>query len=401
MKNSNKILRLLSLLAVGAALSFSSCSKDPDDTEAPVTTTDQFAIVGGIENPAASYLLSAGSLTTGSVTAAGNGAEITGWSRLFKNGYYYILNNNKLTKNTFDNKTLTPTAELAVTGNALNAYWLDDATLLIAGGTSTAVNPIMNYTIVNVENMSITKTGSFGQQPLGPTDKALYLSACVLRGSKLYVGYTIFKSTWTSNDTSYLASADYPSMNNVKITKDIRSTYPGSFASIMPSTIKYNNDIYMITNPGDRWGVNPDKPAAIFRLKNGEDAFATDYFWDLSAISDGNREYYGLWDLGNGKGITRVGRKDLLTTFTDYTTKDVFEYYVIDVVNKTRTKLNLPLDRVVLTSPVWVEGGKAYIAISSATEGHFVWTYDIATGSLTKGLEIKGTDNVTWLSRLK
>ncbi len=132
MKNSNQTMRLLSLLAIGAALSFSSCSKNSASTEQPATGTDQFAIVGGIENPAASYLLSAGSLSTGSVTAAGNGAEITGWSRLFKNGYYYILNNNKLTKNKFDNKVLTQTAELAVTGSALNAYWLNDNTLLIS-----------------------------------------------------------------------------------------------------------------------------------------------------------------------------------------------------------------------------------------------------------------------------
>ena len=117
------------------------------------------------------------------------------------------------------------------------------------------------------------------------------------------------------------------------------------------------------------------------------------------AVSGGNREYYGLWDLGNGKALTRMGRTDLLKTFEDYTATDVFEYYVLDLVTKTRTKLNLPLDKGVRTSPVWVENGKAYIAVSSSTEGHFVYTYDIASGVITKGLEIKGLDYVNWISR--
>ena len=252
---------------------------------------------------------------------------------------------------------------------------------------------------MNVGDLTVTKSGSINLTGLGSTDKAIYMSSCVLRGSKLYVAYSIYKSTWTSASISNLAAIDYPAMNNVSISSDTRSAYAGSFSSVIPSTAVYNNDIYMITNTGDRWGATPDKPSAVYKIKNGENVFSADYFFDLSAISEGNREFYGLWDLGNGKAITRMGKTGLVKTFDDYFTTDVFEYYVLDLVNKTKTKLALPLDKYIHSSPVWVEKGKAYIVVASSTEGSFVWTYDIASGSLTKGLEVKGLDYINWISR--
>lgn len=402
MKTSNKTMRVLALLAVTATLSFSACKKS-SNPEKPVDSADpnKFAIVGGINNPASLVLMTSGDLSTGSVTSIGQGTEISGWSRLFKNGFYYNLANNKFTKNKLENQLLKEVGAIPVTGNVMNSFWLNDNTLLISGTSSTTPDAIMTYTIINVDNMSIQKTGTFGKQVLQPTDKAIYISSCFLKGDRMYVTYAVYNSNWTATDVAYLASAPYPALDNVTISTDTRSTYPGSFAPITPNAVNYNNDVYMISNTGDRWGVNPNKPSAIFRLKNGATAFDKDYFFDLSAISDGNREYYGLWDLGNGKALTRMGRKDLLLEFEDYTGKDVFEYYLIDVVNKTRKKLDLPLDRGVLVSPVFVEAGKAYIAISSSTAGKFIWTYDIASGSLNKGLEVKGVDYISTLSRLK
>ncbi|WP_342332390.1 hypothetical protein [Pedobacter sp. FW305-3-2-15-E-R2A2] len=404
MKTSNKTMRVLALLAVTATLSFSACKKSSNPEEPTIDVpadANKFAIVGGINNPASLVLMTSGNLSTGSVTSIGQGTEISGWSRLFKNGFYYNLANNKFTKNKLENQLPKEVGSMPVTGNVMNSFWLNDNILLISGTSSTTPDAIMTYTIINVDNMTIQKTGTFGKQALQPTDKAIYISSCFLKGDKMYVTYAVFNSDWAATDVAYLASAPYPALDNVTISTDTRSTYPGSFAPITPNAVNYNNDVYMITNTGDRWGINPNKPSAIFRLKNGETAFDKDYFFDLSAISDGNREYYGLWDLGNGKAITRMGRKDLLLEFEDYTSKDVFEYYLIDVVSKTRKKLDLPLDRGVLVSPVFVEAGKAYIAISSATAGKFIWTYDIASGGLSKGLEVKGVDYISTLSRLK
>lgn len=400
MKGLNKTTCLSIMVALGSLFAMSGCS-DKDNTE-PIPETpegDEFMIVGGVNNPSTLYLLTSGTLSEGSVTSVRNGVETTSWSRWFKNGFYYKRTNGKFAKYKYENKALTTVAEIPVTGNSVTYAWLDDKTLMLENASPTGTDPIFSYSIINVETMAVTKSGTITGQAIGKTDNDLSVGSLVLRNNKLYIGFSIFNADWNVTDTAYLAAVDYPALDKVTISKDTRSTYPGAIGSDLPSTVTYNNNVYFLTNTGDRWGINAKKPSAIYRVSNGKDSFDTDYFYDLSAVSSGNREYYGLWDLGNGKALTRMGRTDLLKTFEDYTATDVFEYYVLDLVTKTRTKLNLPLDKGVRTSPVWVENGKAYIAVSSSTEGHFVYTYDIASGAIVKGLEIKGLDYVNWISR--
>lgn len=400
MKTKTRTINRLALVALCLTVGFSSCKKNSDNPgQEESQDASAFAFVGEVTNPSALYLLTSGSLSSGSVTAVGKGVEMKGAARLFKKGFYYNTVTGQLVKSKYENNLLTAVGQVALTGNALYAYWLSDETLIVWNGTTSAPNNVMTYNIVNVANMTISKTGSISLSGLAATDKAIYLSGCILRNNRLYIPYVVYNSSWSATEVSYLASVDYPSMGNLNIATDTRSAYAGSFSSVIPSTAVLNGDIYMLTNTGDRWGITPNKPSAVYRIKAGENTFDTSYFFDLSAISDGNREFYGFWDLGNGKAITRLGRKDLLKTFEDYFSTDVFDYYVVDLVAKTKTRLDLPLSKVVHGSTVLVENGKAYIAVASSSAGNYVWTYDIASGNLTKGLEIKGVDNVNWISR--
>ncbi|MBF4464349.1 hypothetical protein [Flavobacterium sp. LC2016-12] len=395
----NTKLKFLSLLSF-ALLSLTSCSNDDKKESDETTTGEEFVFAGGVENPSAAYMLTSGTLATGSVTANGSGAEITGNGRLFKNGFYYNLANGKLSKYKFEKNILTLSKEITLAGNSLWSYWLNDNTLIVWNGSTSAPSADLIYNVVNTDDLSVTKSGTLTVTGLQATDKAIYLSGCVINNGKLYLPYTVYHSGWTSTSVAYLASVDYPSMSNLQIDTDTRSGALGTFSTLMGGTIKYNNDLYIITDCGERWGSIADKPSAIFKVSNGATEINSDYFFDLSAISSGNKEFYGLYDLGNGKGITRLGRKDLLLTFDDYSGTDVFEYYVVDVVAKTKTKLDLPLSQYTSSSPVFVENGKAYILVSSKTNGKFVYTYDINSGSLTKGIEVKGLDYVNWISRL-
>lgn len=395
----NTKLKFLGLLSV-ALLGLTSCSNDDKKESDETTTGEEFVFAGGVNNPSAAYMLTAGTLTSGFVSANGNGAEITGNGRLFKNGFYYNLANGKLSKYKFEKNLLSLSKEITLAGNALWSYWLNDTTLIVWNGTTSAPSADLTYNIVNTDDLSVTKSGTLTVTGLQATDKAIYLSGCTLNNGKLYLPYTVYHSGWTSTSVAYLASVDYPSMTNLKIDTDTRSGALGTFSTLMGGTIKYNNDLYIITDCGDRWGSIADKPSAIFKVSNGATEINADYFFDLSAISEGNKEFYGLFDLGNGKGITRLGRKDVLLTFDDYNNSDVFEFYVVDVTAKTKTKLDLPLSQYVSSSPVLVENGKAYILVSTKANGNFVYTYDINSGTLSKGLEVKGLDYVNWISRL-
>lgn len=396
MNTKLKFLGLLSMALIG----FSSCSNDDKKETDETTTGEEFVFAGGVNNPSADYMLTSGTLNSGFVSANGNGAEITGNGRLFKNGFYYKIASGKLSKFKFEKNLLTLSKEITLAGNALWSYWLNDNTLIVWNGTASAPSTDLTYNIVNTDDLSIAKSGTLTLTGLQATDKAIYLSGSTLNNGKLYLPYVVYHSGWTSTSVAYLASVDYPSMTNLKIDTDSRSGALGTFSTLMGGTIKYNNDLYIITDCGDRWGSVADKPSAIFKVSNGASEINADYFFDLSAISDGNKEFYGLYDLGNGKGITRLGKKDVLLTFDDYNGSDVFEYYVVDVAAKTKTKLNLPLSQYVSSSPVLVENGKAYILVSTKANGNFVYTYDINSGSLSKGIEVKGLDYVNWISRL-
>ncbi|REG99436.1 hypothetical protein [Flavobacterium aquicola] len=395
----NTKLKFLGLLGM-AVMSLTSCSNDDNKETDETTTGEEFVFAGGVNNPSAAYMLTSGTISGGTVSANGNGSEITGNGRLFKNGFYYNLANGKLSKYKFEKSILTLSKEITLAGNSLWSYWLNDTTLIVWNGSTSAPSADLTYNIVNTDDLSVTKSGTLTVTGLQATDKAIYLSGCVLNNGKLYLPYTVYHSGWTSTSVAYLASVDYPSMANLKIDTDTRSGALGTFSTLMGGTIKYNNDLYIITDCGERWGSVSDKPSAIFKVSNGATELNADYFFDLTAISDGNKEFYGLYDLGNGKGISRLGRKDVLLTFDDYNGSDVFEYYVIDVAAKTKTKLNLPLSQYTSSSPVFVENGKAYILVSTKASGSFVYTYDINSGSLTKGIEIKGLDYVNWISRL-
>lgn len=395
----NTKLKFLGLLSV-ALLGLTSCSNDDKKESDETTTGEEFVFAGGVNNPSAAYMLTAGTLSSGFVSANGNGAEITGNGRLFKNGFYYNLANGKLSKYKFEKNLLSLSKEITLAGNALWSYWLNDTTLIVWNGTTSAPSADLTYNIINTDDLSVTKSGTLTVTGLQTTDKAIYLSGCTLNNGKLYLPYVVYHSGWTSTSVAYLASVDYPSMTNLKIDTDNRSGALGTFSTLLGGTIKYNNDLYIITDCGDRWGSIADKPSAIFKISNGATEINADYFFDLSAISEGNKEFYGLFDLGNGKGITRLGRKDVLLTFDDYNNSDVFEFYMVDVVAKTKTKLDLPLSQYVSSSPVLVENGKAYILVSTKANGNFVYTYDINSGTLDKGLEVKGLDYVNWISRL-
>ncbi|MCF0074949.1 carboxypeptidase-like regulatory domain-containing protein [Dyadobacter sp. CY261] len=189
---------------------------------------DEFMIVGGVNNPSTLYLLTAGTLTEGAVTSVGNGIETTSWSRWFKNGYYYKRTNGKFAKYKYENKALTTVAEIPVTGNSVTYTWLDDKTLMLENASPTGTDPILSYSIINVEAMAVTKSGTISGQAIGKTDNDLSVGSLVLRNNKLYIGFSIFNANWNASDTAYLAAVDYPALDKVRIFKDTRSTYPGA-----------------------------------------------------------------------------------------------------------------------------------------------------------------------------
>lgn len=97
-----------------------------------------------------------------------------------------------------------------------------------------------------------------------------------------------------------------------------------------------------------------------------------------------------LYGLGQGKALIKIVRKSRARQYMDYLNNQVAEYYLLDLKTQTRTRLNLPLDRLSFTENVLVENGKAYIAVCEKKNESHIWEYTPATGALKRGLKVEG-----------
>lgn len=274
--------------------------------------------------------------------------------------------------------------------------WVSEDTLLLG---STLEGSQFTYSLIDVKTMTVAKHGSF-DIPL-PVKPEYYGGVFArLRDNRLYIAYTLYQGTQSmlpARDTTYLAVVDYPSMKTLHIQKDTRSTWPGGYFLHAPFSLSHNGDIYFLTQPGGRTHNHPTKFTGIYRIKKDEDRLDSTYFF--SPTEKQKQEGYLLYDLGNGKALIKMVEKKRVNRYMDYLQKRVVDYYVVDLIKQTKTKLDLPLDLLAFEDNVLVENDLLYIAVSTAKNQCSIWQYHIPSGKLTKGLSFNG--RVFMMTRLR
>lgn len=408
MKISNKQLSIALCAFILSATSLSSCKKSSSGEGETTPTASEYGIFVRAGNPSGDYIIPVSSLTSGTATLSGNGAEVTSvlsYSGFAKNGYYYGLRDSKLSKFKIQNNQLISVA--AVPFSLLTSFgtplWIDDNNMLILGSGVSSGTVKLLYAIVNAsgESLSVTKTGEVNLTTVPTGYSTFSIGDYQLRNGKLYIEYS-FDSGWSvaTASGSYVASLDYPALTNITVDHDTRSTAPGGTIGYQKSSFtSESGDIYVMNMPGVRMGNYPTLPTIISRIKSGATTFDKDYIFDISAVA--GQHAYGMWYLGNGKALIKTERKDLVATWADYS-KYVFDFYVVDINAKTAKHLSIPLHSGAFLANVVVENGKAYIANQSETEGAYVWEYDVASDKLTQGLKIQdGLQFVLRLDKIK
>lgn len=407
MFNQNKLTpkKTLSIVFGLALLSLSACKKDSNTADVPAgpVTEKTYSFVVNAGTPSARYIVQTPSLTEGTLTTAGNGVESTLGVIASKNGYYYAFDysSSSLVKFTSDNKKNTIIKEIPLSQISWADYssffaWKDDKTLVLF---SSEASLKFEYAVLNVETMTITASGKINI-PAAVDPDYYWGNNAAFVGNKLYLSYSkIIGSTQLPDGKTYVASMDFPDMNNVVISTDSRSYYPSPYTLYTPGTFVYNGSAYFL-NSNTVWsGSDTNSPTGILRINNGGTTFDNTYFYEF--IDKTKEEAIGMFSLNNGKAIVKVLDKSLLKSYTDYSSANAASYYLIDAENKTKTKINIPLSRSgAYNLNILAEDGKAYI-VTNAGDGYYVYVYDIASTKVTKGLKLDGVTGISRIERIK
>jgi len=356
------------------------------------------------------YLIETDSLTGGFLKPEEDGAlldaDIMDRDVIVKDGYYYHINRKtkELVQYQLDGGQLVTTAAIQI-GNKFieNFLWKSKDSLMLFL-LDRPLSKRASYLTVSPKPFQVLDSGYLPIAPPNGQYTFTSIGLSKLSEQHLILGYTyhhmVGATDFTTSDTMYLADIQYPEMGLTAVSKNTRSTYPGGVNTVQPySFYDEQGDFYFMSCPGIALGNRPDKATAVFKIKKGEEKIDPNYFFDISNSKIQNHGY-GIWYIGSGKAIIRTERKDLFTDMNDHWAVPHFEFYVLDLKNKTEQKLDLPLDKGTRRECVIRGKEMVYISINAGEGENFIWLYNPVTGALEKGLQLKGdTDFILRIDR--
>lgn len=325
-------------------------------------------------------------------------------SIIVHNGFFYHIKSGKFIKFEMQESALTEIAAIPMSNQHIeNMNWQGKDTLLLFTLDNKTYSKLHYYKI-DVKKFEIIQKEEI-HLPVAPIKFPIVsIGFSTLHQNNLILGYTynkvINETDFTTIDTMYFATLDPQTLKIKSIQKDNRSTYPGGVNTVQSYSFHdERGNFYFMSCPGIALGNNLSKPTAIFKIPNNTTTVDSSYFFNLTATNQNHA--YGMWYLGNNEAIIRSERKDLYNDFSDHHSTYQFEYYVVDLLKQTATKLTLPYDKGTRKESVLVENGKAYITIDDKDDNHQVWIYNIQTKKISTGLKLdKETDFIVRIDKL-
>lgn len=266
--------------------------------------------------------------------------------------------------------------------------WLDDKTLVIMSANGDADQII--WTKLNADDMSILAEGTL-DLPLPAGAKAFTTSGILTynedAGKLYYFYYGKNKSGMGAVATSnFLTAVINPS--DMKIESNTVNSLAGkmsgsAYGELMQNCVMYdeNGNLYLVAYSD----TDAIEQGHLLRIKKGESDFETAY--DAYPNADG--KLLTVQYLGNGKALTYTRNDAAGTSIDSYS----HYYSIVDLNTGARERLTYNGQEIQYSSGRFsqrtaIVDGKAYIGVNTADKNPCVYVYDIATGSVEKGVEI-------------
>lgn len=405
----NQILALIALVSLGI---FSSCDSE-ETPQAEVSSGITMTLkTSGDQEP--EYVVTSENIMEGTISAQGSGYESFDWNfsytvgpSLFVLGYtnfeaqVYQANQEgevvevskflletplEVFGNVNDEKMLAIDAPRDGSHSARKFYTMDAATGNISG-------------ITNV-NLPGEDTGTPGEGVVA------WPSALQVVGDKLFISYYLVDDngyyTTPRPDQANIAIFSYPNIESepIKVIEDTRTSNIGVNGTSTGLIQADNGDLYSFSSGAYLAGFLPvaENPSGILKINNGEDDFDANYFFNITEATNGGNLFWFDY-VGDNKAIARILKEDVSPAddpnyefYWGAFGRNKFnqELVIIDLAAQTVTPVdNVPLHAKRYTTPIFVEDGKAYLSIETATEAH-VYQVDVNTASAVKGAAIEG-----------
>ena len=403
-----KLYSKLTLAIVAALVLMTSCDSEDNDG-GPSEGAYILALRSlGDGEVSTDYLVNTDDVMTGEITLLGNGIEQSGY-------HFYQQVGNYLTTVTYtdanvatvyelnDNNLLEEHIQFTV-GRTHLFHALDDQNIIAMniprGGSENAT-----FYQINVETGNVEETATSVFTPTRGSGEQAYFSGMVQRGDKLYVPFfqiaaSDFSSTQT--DSAYVAIYSYPDLEYQGVITDERTGPIGAYAA--------QGHIWM-TESGDIYGASPNsiaagaaqetRPSGILRIKDGEDVFDEDYFFNVEEAAGYklcNTKY-----LGDNKVLASIFTYN--ASLEDKWTRRDVKLAVLDLEAQTVNYIeDVPVHyggpTAGFENHLVQDGSTVYIKITSA-EGIFIYEVDTENYTATKGAEIKDAAAVYGFFNLK
>ncbi len=363
---------------------FTACKKNNPDEDKP----DLMKYFVGMEVDEEYYMVPAKDIMSGNISVVGKGIEGIAHHAVVKDGFMYVINGDEAT---LDKYQITETGINKV-GAISTAAVMSGSFARYTDLTETNDILLMNfpndegnapYAIIDLSTFTVESYGSFKMPDVG-VYKPTWCRATV-SGDKVYVGgeYGVPAVFGAIPDSLITIVYDYPSFKNPKTI--ISKASGGSVAGYRTkgSFKDEKGDIYQWNLRSNQWASNPEDvpgtPCVFVKIKNGD--YDNSYSFNVSEKFPAPISIWNAWYAGNGIVYANILLESDLSVW-DNLYENYGQLHMIDIYNKTVTKLNIPkapLNEIFSLNSV--DNGKFYIPVCVKGGAANIYEINIGGGS--------------------
>ncbi|MDQ1089187.1 DUF4374 domain-containing protein [Siphonobacter sp. SORGH_AS_1065] len=405
MKTSSYLLGLIGLFCLAAC---SKTEKPVDPTPEPGSgSKSKYVFVAysvGSNGESAPYIVTADSISGGTLKTTGEGVETDAYSFLVQNNTLYAMvygGQGPITP-----YKLNEQGKIAKAGNTVNAvtagiYGKVNKDAFVGALVSrTKSDPTAQFFRFDASQNVLAGNSSVNLMQVAGNGEMAIFSGVFQVESDLYLPFYCSPGesgkTTKFVDSTYIAVLSYPAMQLKKVIRDGRTGTIGNWFGMHGVQPIENGDIYAYST------ANGSKnPSGVVRIKKGTQAFDQSYFFNIEAKTGGLKISRGE-HLSNGKFLMSIYTAGNVST--NGIAGGRVKLAIVDVINQSLTWVTGVPEHATLSykhkTYLESDGNTVHYVLKEDAGKFAVYTINAAKAEGKRGLQFDNISDVTTIAKL-